>query len=287
MGFLQNLFTRKSSSALKELKKRKERYNKCFRCGSSSQPSRLSSSGSWTAGQVVSGRLWYCPKCDRMCCIPCAKPVSNGIVCPRCGSDFEQHPPSLTEQLEQNRDIENLIRILLDKDQNELQDAAASALGRLGDLRAVELLIRVLQEQVELRGVAADALGKLGDLQAVEPLIDATKGRACLDDIAKSLGILGDSRAVEPLIELLKENGSIRWEAIIALGKIKNIRAVEPLIAILKEGKNYYRDRELAAQALGKLGDLRAVEPLKACLDDKDSFVRQKAAESLQNLVSH
>jgi hypothetical protein len=69
-------------------------YTKCFRCGGPEAPMRTAPAGSWTAGQVVSGRLWYCPKCDRMCCIPCAKYDGVNINCPKCGSGFEQHPPS-------------------------------------------------------------------------------------------------------------------------------------------------------------------------------------------------
>ena len=51
--------------------------------------------------------------------------------------------------------------------------AAAWALGKIGDKRAVEPLIEALKhEHVGLRATSADSLGELGDERAVEPLIE-------------------------------------------------------------------------------------------------------------------
>lgn len=72
------------------------RYTRCFRCGSPDELARSVPSGTGLGGSdSVSGRLWYCPKCDVMCCIPCAKPVLGRdgclreIACPRCSSSFQ------------------------------------------------------------------------------------------------------------------------------------------------------------------------------------------------------
>jgi HEAT repeat protein len=66
-----------------------------------------------------------------------------------------------------------------------MREAAAAALGQLGDTRAVEPLIAALQHnsldisaqtvvpKIPLRAAAATALGQLGDTRAVEPLITA------------------------------------------------------------------------------------------------------------------
>lgn len=54
--------------------------------------------------------------------------------------------------------------------------AAAEALGRIGDQRAVELLIEVLKKGAfiyDLMASAAEALGRLKNPVAIEPLIDS------------------------------------------------------------------------------------------------------------------
>ena len=57
------------------------------------------------------------------------------------------------------------------------QQQAVDALGCLGDARAVEPLIKVLENRVnydwEVFQAAARALGQLGDTRVVEPLIKA------------------------------------------------------------------------------------------------------------------
>ena len=55
--------------------------------------------------------------------------------------------------------------------------AAAKALDKLGDKRAVEPLIKVLEEMNDddVLLAAAEALGNLGDKRAVEPLIVALR----------------------------------------------------------------------------------------------------------------
>jgi hypothetical protein len=94
MSFLKNLQRILKGEAYEEDRSEGDHYGKCFRCGAPSQASKVAPAGSWNAGQVISGRIWYCPRCDRMCCISCARFDGVNIVCPKCGSHFEQHPPS-------------------------------------------------------------------------------------------------------------------------------------------------------------------------------------------------
>ena len=98
------------------------------------------------------------------------------------------------------------------KDQDEIvRNAAAIALGILGDARAVEPLIPCLKDQaLSVRSSAIQALGKLGDV-AVEPLIACLKDqeRFVQESAASALGELGDKRAVEPLIAYLKGHATL------------------------------------------------------------------------------
>jgi HEAT repeat protein len=77
--------------------------------------------------------------------------------------------------------VEPLIEALSDENHcrntlyiRSLRAAAAEALGKIGDARAVEPLIGMLgDEDSDVRYDAAEALGKIGDVRAVEPLIKA------------------------------------------------------------------------------------------------------------------
>jgi HEAT repeat protein len=179
---------------------------------------------------------------------------------------------------------------------------AVKVLGKIGDSRAVEPLIKALRPS-RLGGVgwlAAYALGDIGDSRAVEPLIKvlevdshARKGEFWGDSerrcqaAARALGKIGDERAVEPLAKALENEGSeVREAAVLALGKFGEL-AVEPLIKAL--GDENYEVRLAAAGVLGAISDSRAVEPLSKMLNlrypksymDGEWSVRRKAAEAL------
>jgi HEAT repeat protein len=206
-----------------------------------------------------------------------------------------------------------------------VRKGAATLLGNIGDVRAVEPLIAAL-EDID-RQETAEALGWIGDVHAFESLIAAFKQEA-----AEALGEIGDVRAVEPLIAALKVInygdrrdvfgdhkvasvcGAVAW----ALGNIGDVRAVEPLIAAFKEISRTFRDDVMnrrargkvetiiqsvtpgddtwsvwkyplnaAAEALVTLGDFRAIEPLFAVLDDLDDKVRAGARALRQSLGVH
>jgi HEAT repeat protein/DNA polymerase III delta prime subunit len=178
---------------------------------------------------------------------------------------------------------------------------AAKALGKLGDVRAVDTLIAILQndqiittvatylgDALDVREAAAIALGELGDTRAVEPLIAVLNNKIFV-------------ASNNTLVSHSPHSTSINAAAAEALGKLGDARAVEPLIAVLQDklftGMSLleagYDVRRSAAEALGKLGDARAVEPLIAALkinkavtnlSDGIQNVRRSAAEALGRL---
>jgi len=183
--------------------------------------------------------------------------------------------------------VPSLIEMLKDDDEYMLQ-SAAEALGQIGDTRAVEPLIHLLdhpKKGPKWRTVVA--LGKLKDKRATMPLIavanrktdDAqTRFNAC-----QSLGQIGDTAATTNLIKLLNDAVSgVRSGSAAALGQIKDKRAVEPLLDMLEDTE--WNVRSSAVAALGDLGDGRAVNPLIERLQDASSSVRANAAASLGKL---
>jgi len=189
---------------------------------------------------------------------------------------------------------------------------AATALGELGDERAVERLVKALGDDGgEVRRAAAEALARLGqpvwqgliqgdsedfgrlgesgEPRAYEPLIKALGDgdRPVQRAACEGLGKLGDARAVEALIEALATFGAfgegVRRAAAEALGKLADARALEPLIHALGDPDDDVR--RAAAEGLGRLGDARAVEPLIKALADDDWRVPGAAAEALGRLA--
>lgn len=75
--------------------------------------------------------------------------------------------------------LEPLMKIVGDIEENDtIRAAAAAALGSQGDVKAIDVLIRALNEEaaeIELRSEAALSLGNIGGKKAIEALKDALK----------------------------------------------------------------------------------------------------------------
>ena len=138
------------------------------------------------------------------------------------------------------------------------------------------------------RLAAAVALGKIGDARAVKPLIKALGDEVnefhhrskVRTSAAEALGKIGDERAVEPLIKMLSdEDSEVRSYAFKALGKIGDARAVQPLIEIL--GDNRLSVIKAAAGALGMIGDARAVKPLFKTFENENLGLIKVTAKTI------
>lgn len=168
------------------------------------------------------------------------------------------------------KDVHGLIRAIGDAER-DIRLAAIEALGKIGDLRAVEPLIAALQDSSwGVRQHAAAALGMIGDTRAVKPLTAAFKDskkvvRKAAAEALKKIGLTADPEAQAWYLVALEE-----WDRVVDLGEV----ALEPLIIALKEGE------VCAARAMGEIGDARAAEPLAAALKG-DYYVRKAAAEAL------
>jgi hypothetical protein len=201
-------------------------------------------------------------------------------------------PPNV-EKLKARGNVSGLIEALGYRKKPGVREAAARALGEIGDERAVEPLIAALKDEVWSGGkAAAEALERIGT-PAVDPLIAALKDldySVYQTAIAEVLGRIGDAQAMKPLIAALRtkktRQAAVRaldglgwqpdrseagaaywiakrdWDRCVEIGTL----AVGPLIAALKD-----EDRgihQAAAEALAKIGDARAVDPLIAALKD-------------------
>ena len=168
---------------------------------------------------------------------------------------------------------------------------AAHALGDHHDPRAIDALIRILEDQSEdcaVRMAAADALGRIGNPKAMEPLI-RTIGEMCdrhlLQAVAKALGAFQGPRVTDALVKALGYEYYTAHAAAESLKKLRDRRAVEPLIRRLEDKRGGGYHREFPAQILGVLGDPRAIPALVKALRDVSVFLKRKALESLRGFI--
>jgi len=192
----------------------------------------------------------------------------------------------------------------------------ARALGMIGDARAVEPLIKVLEENLSpgsyeeeaTHNATVEALGRIGDERAVEPLIEALEigqrgnyPRFQPVEVATEALLKIGEPAVEPLIKALEDGNSGVAEILEELGwkpetdelRVAYLLAKDDTEAFVKWGepavklliKALERGESGAAKALGMIADARAVEPLFEALEadhyPQSHEVQQTAAEAL------
>jgi HEAT repeat protein len=169
-------------------------------------------------------------------------------------------------------------------------------LDALGD-SAVPALIQALDDpNYFIRWSAVHQLGKIGDPRAVEPLLDVLQLRfgdprwhpQVQEEAALALEKNANPQVVQTLLACLNDIGSsARAAAALVLGNLHEARAYEPLLELLNDESASESSahgtspspRAAAAEALGRLGDRRAIEPLKKVLAGKPGAQVTMAAE--------
>lgn len=215
-------------------------------------------------------------------------------------------------EMKDRRAVEPLVQAILNEDIPRLILVETSALKKIDDPRAEDLLLAAINDK-RTRSPAIDALGRLQSKRAVEPIIAVLKNpdrfttavaagslaeiqdpRALLplctlltnrDEVvrryaAQALGILDEQGATGPLIAALKDpDDGVRWNAANSLGQLKSPESVDALIAVLKDSEEGVR--VAALDALGNIGDMRAVAPLIAILASGTDRSRWHSASAL------
>ena len=161
--------------------------------------------------------------------------------------------------------------------------SAVLELGRLGNDKAVEVLIEALGRRDGVSRSAARELGRIRNDQAIAPLIALLGDREVGQAAAEALLGFGE-KGVGPLMDVLKSaDAEARRSAAFALGEIRDKRALEPLILALQTDDSY-EVRTAAATALGQLKDSKALWVLVGTLQMRDETTpeRQAALEQLR-----
>jgi hypothetical protein len=165
-----------------------------------------------------------------------------------------------------------------------VREAAAKALGELGDSTAVEPLCdALLDPDGAVVSAAIDALAKLNDPRAIQGLvIGQTDPRGQRFDKSRTLLQSLGAPILELFAERLKnENKEVRRLAVSEIGELRDSRSVEILIPILSDEN--WSVRRQAVFALEKLKDPSVVDRLVVISrEDDNKDVRNAAAQAVE-----
>jgi len=200
--------------------------------------------------------------------------------------------------------VDELIRQLETGDPNERYQAA-SALGQLGDPKALPALIRALDDSdANVHIAAARAVGKIGDLNAIQNLLDAYERRTerfaepIFDAIGEILGRTSPDEknravfagVVDRLIQFVQQDDSfdtiVRAKAAAeALGKTRDPKAIPILIERLRK-RGSFEMAKAAARALRHFDDPQVIQALTEVAANKniDEKLREAAVQSLGDI---
>jgi PAS domain S-box-containing protein len=215
--------------------------------------------------------------------------------------------------------VTGLILQQLKADDADTRKAAIKALGRLCDPAALPALIELLDEQPELVIAAAGALACIGDRRAFEPLLSlldhpdaavrqsaigalnslghpemAARARALLADpdprlresAVKIAGYFGFDQCLDLLLERCQDEvEQVRQAAIEQMAYLEDPRAFDVLAEAA--GHTSPRMRAAAARALWLVEPAKAAPLLIPALSDSDPWVRYFAARSLGRINCH
>jgi len=193
---------------------------------------------------------------------------------------YEQAPEVYSVLLEQLKDPSPSI-----------QQAAIISLGRHGNPMALQELTKpkiLRSPHVDVRWAAVSAIGQLGDYRAIEWLLRAVNDEEwrvrdqAINELRKKIVEIyqhRERRAVPLLIHLLDlENVDIVEWVIEGLSAMPE-ESTEPLLSTLNTSSP--RMRANAVKAIGQMGILKAIPELKKCFFDPNARVRKEAISAL------
>jgi hypothetical protein len=132
-----------------------------------------------------------------------------------------------------------------------------------------------------VRIAAASALGVLGDTRAVATLCEAVALESLPESqiaCIRALGQLGDPASLPHLRELLRRSIQVKTQAVVAIGQLATSDAVDTLMPLLEDPSAIIRYH--AAMGLGNIGDPRAIPALERRIADSDSLVLRGIARA-------
>ncbi len=169
----------------------------------------------------------------------------------------------MTERLGQAKSpltVDELLEALEDPRFNVRFEAIISIARMPTDSRLVDALVEILEgSELALTVVAAWALGRMGDVHAVEPLRRSLNSdyRSVRAHCARALGALGDKEITPELLARLDHEGDkgLQMAYASALGNLQAVEATGELLELLGRTQNEGARLELALSVSRIIGD--------------------------------
>lgn len=190
--------------------------------------------------------------------------------------------------IQPNGKEENLseLMIALNHPNPHVRSGAAKVLGKVGDSRSIEPLIKLLQDPVlAAHQSAAKSLGAIGApaIPSLLALIQDPPFQEAPARAGEALSWIRDHGAIDILCATIEyPEGDARWGAVEALGEIGDPIALHDLIVAVQHEDP--QTRKKAGIALGKIGDPQAIMALTSLLSDEDWRIREVAVRALGNI---
>jgi len=170
----------------------------------------------------------------------------------------------------------------------EVRRAAANALGKLEDPRAVPALIAALGDrESEVRSAAAEALSNFHDPRAINGLsaLLTDSDRDVRKHALEALSEYESGVPTDGILRLLQDpDEELRHAAAHAVGKWKDRRAGPALATLVRDPSAQVRAS--AIESLARLHDATHASAILGALTDPDAEVRQQALDALEELRS-
>jgi beta-lactamase regulating signal transducer with metallopeptidase domain len=181
-----------------------------------------------------------------------------------------------------------LIALLESPDAN-MREHAATALGKIGDGKAIPALVKTISTDASsrVREHAAEALGRIGNKKALSALIEVVENdpeARVREHAASAIGRVGGEGAYDTLVDVYENDANIgvRAHGAYGLGLLKDSRAFDLLVEGLSS--RHPQIRSHCAEALGFLGNERADKHLRKLQNDNSRQVRESAVRAREML---
>jgi HEAT repeat protein len=192
---------------------------------------------------------------------------------------------SLLEALQRNAGAEghSVLTRYVEGEAKEYRESALKALRKLKSQESIPVFRRLLDDSsASIRKQCVEQLAVMkvtGALARIRDMLRSDSDENLRAACAKAVGDFQDHSSLAPLEAALEDHPTVRFQAIIALGKIGSTSAGPSLVTLLNDPQPEIRYQ--AVKALGQLKLPGCEERVEMLLQDSDEMVRRGAEQTL------
>lgn len=219
-------------------------------------------------------------------------PVAVAVLLPALNADTSDTEHLRALEVLGNMQAEAALGRMLDSFMHPnaaIQTAAATALGKIGDKAALDVLLRRLKADIppHLRTAIITAIGNIGEPSATLPLLELLERTLTVAErraLAAAFGKIGDPMSIDALRELIAfdVDYNVQYQAVIALADIAHPIGIDILRDLLVHDNPLMRQAGITA--IGLVRDHSQADKVAAFLDVADMATVHAAAVALMRL---